>query len=255
MSECSDIYPHPCVTNDSFRAYAKIVGTTDSEHLAALLFTIISELSAQSGGPGGTAAWSASHPIIRIVQAFETLLTTILNLQRDLITKCKASGVSNAAPPTSSLNLCVTDGEQLVALRFHSHPVQQPPSLYWTNEAGVVLNRKFEGSPSSSFTTAANTNANAAVDATTKRLAANSRVDHTSASVGEVSYGTSGRAAEDHGPHLIVASEPTTEQQEDAAKWHVVPKNSYVLFGRETEEKVQIQRVELDWEKELGWAT
>ncbi len=38
-------------------------------------------------------------------------------------------------------------------------------------------------------------------------------------------------------------------------KWHVVPKNSYVILGKETENKVEVKPVGFDWEKELGLKT
>jgi glutamine amidotransferase len=103
----------------------------------------------------------------------------------------------------------MTDGEQLVALRFRSHHTQQPPSLYWTDKAGVVLNRKFDG-PNSN--------------------------------------GTTGRKKEEHGNHLIVASEPTTKTE--VAEWHVIEKNSLVIRGKN--EEVQLEGIAIDWEKELG---
>lgn len=211
------------------------MGTTDSEHLAGLFFTILAELSEDAGGPAGPAAWSARHPVSRFVKAFDTLLTTIMNFQRTLASRLKV------APTPGSLNMCATDGEQLVAARFRSHKIQQPPSLYWTDEAGVVLNRKFEGAPTTNV-----------VDLT-RAFSANASIgEHASATVNDVKYGTTDRSVDDHGSHLIVASEPTTKIKEDSAKWHIVPKNSYVVFGEETEDKVEIKPVGFDWEKELG---
>ena len=59
---------------------------------------------------------------------------TVVQLQRQRL--------GDKAEP-NSLNLATTDGSQLVAFRFRNHAVEQPPSLYWSNKAGVTLNRKY----------------------------------------------------------------------------------------------------------------
>lgn len=101
-----------------------------------------------------------------------------------------------AAAQPNSLNLCATDGISLVAYRFRNHATEQPPSLYYSTRAGTTLNRKFPDHPDGI----------------------------------EVPHRSAGRAAEDHGDHLIVASEPSTYKQED---WHLVGKNQCVLAGPE----------------------
>jgi len=212
------------------RAYAKVTGITDSEHLAALFFTLLSEVSAASGGPAGSDAWTVTHPVSMYAHTFDALLKTVLNLQRDQMK-------GNDKPSPSSLNMCCTDGEQLVALRFRSHKIQDPLSLYWTEEAGVVLNRKFGGSPSGQTK-----------PVHPQKHFATHTAPHSSAHAHEVKYGTTNRKAEDHGRHLIVASEPTTKTE--VAEWHVVEKNSMVLRGKD--EKIMLQPIGIDWAEELG---
>ena len=99
---------------------------------------------------------------------------------------------SKAQP--NSLNLCATDGVSLLAYRFRNHATEQPPSLYYSTKAGTTLNRKYP--------------------------------DHADGidTPGELK----GLAVEDHGKHLIVASEPSTYRAED---WVLVGKNQAVLAG------------------------
>jgi glutamine amidotransferase len=133
---------------------AMVQGNTDSEHLATLYI----------GHLGGDV--NAAHSLEEMKLA---LLATI----RDVIAAHKAiltpTQLTNAA---SSLNLCTStfsqshvsqvndslalaaDGEQLVAIRFRNHSTQQPPSLYMSTTAGVILNRKYEGSSHDTNSTA-----------------------------------------------------------------------------------------------------
>jgi len=90
----------------------------------------------------------------------------------------------------NSLNLAATDGIRLVAYRFRNHKTEEPPSLYYSTKAGTTLNRKYPGHPNGG----ANPNAV--------------------------------KAVEEHGRHVIVASEPTTYQKED---WHLIPRNSCLM--------------------------
>lgn len=90
----------------------------------------------------------------------------------------------------NSLNVCVTDGSQLVAVRFRNQIDEQPPSLYYSTTAGVPLNRKY---PDNHDGTA---NDNAV------------------------------KKPNEHGDHVIVASEPSTYKPDD---WQTIPKNSSVL--------------------------
>jgi glutamine amidotransferase len=102
----------------------------------------------------------------------------------------------------NSLNFCTTDGHQLLAIRFRNHATQQPPSLYWSEFAGRTLNGKFPGHPDG------------------KELV------NEQAVLGE---------DEKIGKHTIVASEPTTYDEDE---WHLIGKNCALLVdaqGVETE--------------------
>ncbi len=167
-------------------------GTTDSEHMAALYMTCLT----RSKGTG-TAAWEQEYPASMMKGALEAAFRLIIQLQ----TK-QAGAHPESKLEASSLNVCVTDGTQLVAVRFRNHVDEQPPSLYYSTTAGVTLNRKYpdnhNGTP--------NNNA-------VKR-------------------------PHEHGDHVIVGSEPTTYKPEE---WHTIPKNSAVLVhttGRLTIEKM-----------------
>lgn len=101
--------------------------------------------------------------------------------------------LGSAAVP-NSLNLCATDGIKVIAYRFRNHATQEPPSLYYSTKAGTSLNRKYPGS----------------------------------ADGDEQSGRTALKAVEDHGLHMIIASEPSTYAEKD---WELIGKNQYVMAG------------------------
>lgn len=112
-------------------------------------------------------------------------------------------GASNTP---NSLNFCTTDGTKLLAIRFRNHATQQPPSLYWSETAGRALNTKFPGHPDGQ----AFTNAEAVC--------------------GE---------DEAFGKHTIVASEPTTY---DENEWNLISRNCALLVDEQgVETQVEIQ--------------
>ncbi len=92
----------------------------------------------------------------------------------------------------NSLNLCVTDGTKLVAYRFRNHATQQPPSLYFSTKAGTTLNRKYEDHPDG---------------------------EHVQNDLGR-------KARDNHGKHLIVASEPSTYHAKD---WNLIGRNQVLM--------------------------
>ena len=94
----------------------------------------------------------------------------------------------------NSLNLCATDGVKLIAYRFRNHATQEPPSLYYSTKAGTTLNRKYPGDPDG--------------------------IERP----GRIAT----KAVEDHGKHIIVASEPSTYVEAD---WELIGKNKMVLAG------------------------
>lgn len=115
----------------SFDAYCNVLGTTDSEHVAALYMTNLTN-------NGGKATWENEYSIDEMLGAINKSIVQIMELQR------KHLG-DKAAP--NSLNFCATDGRKMVATRFRNHKTQQPPSLYWSEFAGRTLNQKFPGNP------------------------------------------------------------------------------------------------------------
>ena len=167
----------------SAEAMARVLGTTDSELLAALVFTLLEERR-------GPRAWEDAHPVEELRACLERALQRVLDVQREVL----GPGV---APDASSLNVCLTDGEQLVAVRFRNHATEHPPSLYLSTTAGVALNSKFPGHP-----------------------------DREGEDNGAVNL----KAAHEHGAHVIVASEPTTFKEED---WVLIPKNTCVMVGKD----------------------
>lgn len=109
-----------------------------------------------------------------------------------------------AKAEANSLNVCATDGCKLVAIRVRNHDTEQPPSLYWSTKAGVTLNRKYPGSPEEGG----------------ENPAAHKR-------------------PEEHGSHVIVASEPSTYQK---GEWEVIEKNCCLMVcknGRVVHERLE----------------
>ena len=172
--------------------YENVHGTTDSEHLAALYMT---NLTKSAGG--GTATWEKTYSLADMKAALTSTFVSISDLQS------KSVDPSKAEP--NSLNVCCTDGSQLIAFRFRNHTIEQPPSLYYSQTAGVTLNRKYPDSHDGS--------------------------DNPSAS----------KPAEEHGQHVIVASEPSTYNEKE---WNLIEKNHAVLVDEKGELKVE--KIEID---------
>jgi glutamine amidotransferase len=112
-------------------AYGNILGSTDSEHAAALYMTLLTN-------HGNRETWEEEFPLATMHQALVQTAIEIMKLQQQKLGHKKRP---------NSLNFCVTDGTKMVAIRFRNHKTQQPPSLYWSEFAGRTLNQKFEGSP------------------------------------------------------------------------------------------------------------
>ncbi|KAF2200685.1 N-terminal nucleophile aminohydrolase [Delitschia confertaspora ATCC 74209] len=117
----------------SFPAFCNILGSTDSEHAAALYITNLTQ-----SGPKET--WQSTYPLSEMLSAMTKTITQIMQLQKQNL---------GAARTPNSLNFCATDGIKMVAVRFRNHATQQPPSLYWSEFAGRTLNGKFPGNPDS----------------------------------------------------------------------------------------------------------
>ncbi|KAF1997769.1 N-terminal nucleophile aminohydrolase [Amniculicola lignicola CBS 123094] len=115
----------------SFDSYCNILGSTDSEHAAALYMTNLTN-------NGDKFTWEKTYPLDEMLSAMVKTVIQIMELQ-------KTTMGNNRTP--NSLNFCTTDGHQLVSIRFRNHATQQPPSLYWSEFAGRTLNGKYPGHP------------------------------------------------------------------------------------------------------------
>eukprot|EP01119_Soliformovum_irregulare_P001600 TRINITY_DN11323_c0_g1_i1.p2 TRINITY_DN11323_c0_g1~~TRINITY_DN11323_c0_g1_i1.p2 ORF type:complete len:334 (-),score=57.95 TRINITY_DN11323_c0_g1_i1:42-1043(-) len=162
--------------------YRLIQGTTDSEHVAALYFTMLGDIEAE-------------HSLEEMRVA---MLKTLEVLNRLLTDHSVTS--DEAAARCSSLNFAVTDGIKMIAMRFRNSETEEPPSLYYSQHAGIVLNRKYPGDPDDS--------------------SGRSRL-------------TSSMKSEDEArPHVVIASEPSTL---DATQWKLIPKNHLILVNEKME--------------------
>jgi glutamine amidotransferase len=203
-------------------AYENIRGSTDTEHFAALY---MSYLTFGSAPPTGTSsatkpasesessneAWEQTYTTAQMLAALQHAANTVIDLQH------KALG-ADATP--NDLNVCVTDGRQLVAMRFRNHDTEQPPSLYYSTTAGVTLNRKFPDHP-------------------------DGEKCPNGPAKGGVKGGHNPRAQKDageHGKHVIIASEPTTYKDKE---WVLIEKNHAVIVdsnGNMTVEKITYEK-------------
>lgn len=118
------------------------------------------------------------------------------------IVKIQREKLGDRAQP-NSLNVAATDGSQLVAFRCRNHAIEQPPSLYYSTKAGVTMNRKYPDHP----------------DGLENPMAR--------------------KKAEEHGNHIIVASEPSTYKKQD---WTLIEKNYCIVV--EKNGKVVVEAVE-----------
>ncbi|KAG9590149.1 N-terminal nucleophile aminohydrolase, partial [Aureobasidium melanogenum] len=84
----------------------------------------------------------------------------------------------------------------MVACRFRNHKEEQPPSLYFSTRAGTTLNRKYPDHPDGC-----------------NRPNEGPRKDE-----------------QEHGKHVIVASEPSTYIEED---WNIINKNQYLIVHKD----------------------
>jgi len=181
----------------SVKVYESVLGSTDSEHLAGLYMTFLAP----------NDDWEVSYPLASMRAAMEKAIQTVVDIQ-------KAAGVTDA----SSLNLCASDGRQMVAVRFRNIVGDdQPPSLYISTIAGPTLNRKYEGHPNEVKGEHALTGKQ--VHPKPKGISK----EHAEATGGDA-------PAADHGKHVIIASEPTTFNQDE---WDLINKNEIVTVAED----------------------
>jgi glutamine amidotransferase len=120
----------------SYDAYCNVLGSTDSEHAAALYMTNLT-------GGGTKDTWEKQYPIPDMLHAMTKTVIQIMKLQQ------KHLGQKALA---NSLNFATTDGKRMLAIRFRNHVAEQPPSLYWSEFAGRTLSTKYPGNPDTANT-------------------------------------------------------------------------------------------------------
>jgi glutamine amidotransferase len=207
----------------SQEAFEHIQGGTDTEHFAALLMTNLcppsdkhtpNPYSGEESEAAFPAAWEQYHSVEEMHAALVKTIATINAIQ---------SAELGAKAEPNDLNICVTDGRSLVACRYRNHATEQPPSLYYSTSAGVTLNRQFPDHPDGA-------------------KGPHGKGQGKSANGKKAAEGAEGhnphaqRDAEDHGRHVIVASEPTTYKEKE---WTLIEKNRVVLVGPDGHVKVE----------------
>ncbi|GJN93021.1 hypothetical protein Rhopal_006066-T1 [Rhodotorula paludigena] len=135
------------------------------------------------------------------------LETALRRTITELISICEPQGgwVDAHGHPRSwiSFNVAISTGTDFLALRFAHPPEREAPSLYWSSVGGSALDRRYRQHPDGGR------------------------------DLGE-------KPREEHAPHVVVASEPMTEQAHD--EW-VLMKNGDLLLSTTAElDLVQTQR-------------
>ncbi len=179
-----------------YDAFANMTGRTDSEHFAALYMTHLGKQSKKIGG-NGKASWEENYTAAEMKDALIKTLEDVFALQQKLLPEL----------PGNSLNVAVTDGDSMVAMRVRNHVSEDPPSLYYSTVAGVSLNHKYPGM--------AYEDENPDWD---------EQADWT-------------KLPDQYGNHVIVASEPSTRvaeapKIEDTGPWKLIAKNTCVMVER-----------------------
>ena len=151
-------------------------------------------------------AWERKHDLLDIKKAME------LTIRQIIVFQLEAAKEDNNGVPVkfqrliaSNLNIAVSDGHQLVAIRYRNHATEHPPSLYYSRTAGPSINRSFVGNPN----------------------------DGTDFNPYALNFRKL-KPASAHKKHFIICSEPMTYNEED---WELVGKNRGVMV----DEKVQEQ--------------
>lgn len=213
-------------------AFANVFGSTDSEHLAALYMTYLTNSADES-------SFQKEFSVREMAAAMHNAVATVINLQRTMI------GDKKRQP--DSLNLCATDGVKLVAYRFRNHATSQPPSLYYSTKAGVTLNRKYPDHPDGLI--AKNEELKANEDQHGKHLVSWRILQFATLLVSSSTI----MIVPFHCAHIhfsqIVASEPSTYKIED---WQLIGKNQYVTADADGSFEIHDIPYEKAWDAEVS---
>uniref|UniRef100_A0A0K3CLL0 FGENESH: predicted gene_10.18 protein n=1 Tax=Rhodotorula toruloides TaxID=5286 RepID=A0A0K3CLL0_RHOTO len=145
-------------------------GTTDSARVFALFLTFLD--------PHNTGSFSRPLPRSALISALIRVVSLLYHLYRP------AGGWSRSRTHWNSLNLALSSGSDFVCMRYAT-PGREAPSLYWSTQAGVRMDARYEGEPD-----------------------------------GGEREGGGGRGREEKAPHVVVASEPMTQGRDE--DWHLL---------------------------------
>ncbi|GAA6005831.1 hypothetical protein JCM10207_007243 [Rhodosporidiobolus poonsookiae] len=116
----------------SLKIRQQINGTTDTETVAALFFSLLS--------PSGDFSSPHPHTPAQILFALRTTVKLVVETCTPADGWLDRFGHSKS---WVSLNLAITDGESFVALRYAYPPEREAPSLYWSTVGGSTLDRRY----------------------------------------------------------------------------------------------------------------
>jgi len=165
---------------------AMIYGNTDTEHLAALYFTYLGDIQKQYSAREMKAAMNSA------VAEVERIQVCVLGKNTP-----------------NSMNLCATDGDSLVALRWRNSgdEPEMPPSLYVSYNAAALLDRRHHHNPWNATQ----------IECTPEELTENAK---------PASEQLQQSGWNPHGPHVIVASEPANFI---ANQWSVLKNGQFIM--------------------------
>ena len=176
-------------------AFTAMTGRTDSEHFGALYVSHLGKF-AKKAKDNGKASWEEDYNVLEMKKALVATLNDVFSLQQQLLPEI----------PGNSLNVAVTDGDSMVAMRVRNHVMEEPPSLYYSNTAGVSLNSKYPGT-------------------------ADNDDDNPDEWTPDAEWT---KQPDEYPAHTIVASEPSTRvaeapKVEDTGPWKLIQKNHCVM--------------------------
>ncbi len=120
--------------------------------MGGMYFDRLTKVMAEKRGTNQQEEWKKMEDGEKYdVEVMKSTLRSVLSELESMVYKSKSNQASHGRPPLehdhSALNIVITDGSSLVAIRYASPPPREPPSLYYSTKAGATLNRKYEGHP------------------------------------------------------------------------------------------------------------